>query len=65
VPQLLRLDRRQSNGRKVHPPRFRSRKDKRQAIRFTKNSRFTVQTSGRLRLPKIGGSAQVPAPRRP
>ena len=38
-------------GRKVAPPRFRSRKDNRQAIRFTKNSRFTVLTNGRLRLP--------------
>jgi putative transposase len=41
-------------GRKVAPPRFRSRKDNRQAIRFTKNSRFAVLGNGRLRLPKIG-----------
>ncbi|WP_207125800.1 RNA-guided endonuclease InsQ/TnpB family protein [Actinocatenispora comari] len=41
-------------GRKVAPPRFRSRKDNRQAIRFTKNSRFRVLDDGRLRLPKIG-----------
>ncbi|MFD1364118.1 RNA-guided endonuclease InsQ/TnpB family protein [Actinoplanes sichuanensis] len=41
-------------GRKVAPPRFRSRKDNRQAIRFTKNSRFKVLDDGRLRLPKIG-----------
>jgi putative transposase len=41
-------------GRKVAPPRFRSRKDNRQAIRFTKNSRFRVLDNGRLRLPKIG-----------
>ncbi|MFB9234671.1 RNA-guided endonuclease InsQ/TnpB family protein [Plantactinospora siamensis] len=41
-------------GRKVGPPRFRSRKDNRQAIRFTKNSRFRVLNNGRLRLPKIG-----------
>ncbi|RKN22606.1 transposase [Micromonospora musae] len=41
-------------GRKVAAPRFRSRKDNRQAIRFTKNSRFTVLDNGRLRLPKIG-----------
>ncbi|MFG1953071.1 RNA-guided endonuclease InsQ/TnpB family protein, partial [Micromonospora sp. NPDC048830] len=41
-------------GRKVAPPRFRSRKDNRQAIRFTKNSRFKVCDNGRLRLPKIG-----------
>lgn len=42
------------NGRKVAPPRFRSRKDNRQAIRFTKNARFKVCDNGRLRLPKIG-----------
>ncbi|WP_422769810.1 RNA-guided endonuclease InsQ/TnpB family protein [Plantactinospora sp. WMMC1484] len=41
-------------GRKFAPPRFRSRKDNRQAIRFTKNSRFRVLDNGRLRLPKIG-----------
>jgi putative transposase len=44
-------------GRKVAPPRFRSSKDNRQAIRFTKNSRFTVLGNGRLRLPKIGDLA--------
>jgi len=41
-------------GRKVAPPRFRSRKDNRQAIRFTANARFKVLGNGRLRLPKIG-----------
>jgi putative transposase len=41
-------------GRKVSPPRFRSRKDNRQAIRFTKNARFKVLNNGRLRLPKVG-----------
>ncbi|NKE62985.1 IS200/IS605 family element transposase accessory protein TnpB [Lentzea sp. PSKA42] len=41
-------------GRKVAPPRFRSRKDNRQAIRFTRNARFAVLGNGRLRLPKIG-----------
>jgi putative transposase len=41
-------------GRKVGPPRFRSRKDRRQAIRFTRNARFCVTPDGRLRLPKIG-----------
>jgi putative transposase len=41
-------------GRTLAPPRFRSRKDNRQAIRFTKNSRFAVLDNGRLRLPKIG-----------
>ncbi|GAA1798281.1 RNA-guided endonuclease TnpB family protein [Planosporangium flavigriseum] len=42
-------------GRKVAPPRLRSRKDNRQAIRFTANARFKVGDNGRLRLPKIGG----------
>ncbi|WP_232837097.1 RNA-guided endonuclease InsQ/TnpB family protein [Lentzea terrae] len=41
-------------GPKVAAPRFRSRKDNRQAIRFTKNARFKVLDNGRLRLPKIG-----------
>jgi putative transposase len=41
-------------GRRVAPPRFRSRKDNRQAIRFTANSRLKVLANGRLRLPKIG-----------
>jgi putative transposase len=41
-------------GRRVAPPRFRSRKDNRQAIRFTANARFRVLDNGRLRLPKIG-----------
>ncbi|WP_174527184.1 RNA-guided endonuclease InsQ/TnpB family protein [Micromonospora maritima] len=44
-------------GRTLAPPRFRSRKDNRQAIRFTKNSRFKVLDNGRLRLPKIGDLA--------
>ncbi|WP_156249760.1 RNA-guided endonuclease InsQ/TnpB family protein [Lentzea aerocolonigenes] len=53
-------------GRKVAPPRLRSRKDNRQAIRFTRNARFTVLGNGRLRLPKIGDlpvrwSRQLPA----
>nr|WP_152992664.1 RNA-guided endonuclease TnpB family protein [Nonomuraea pusilla] len=41
-------------GAKVAPPRFRSRKDNRQAIRFTKNARFCITAGGKLRLPKIG-----------
>jgi len=41
-------------GRKVAPPRFRSRKDRRQAIRFTANARFKILPGGKLRLPKIG-----------
>jgi putative transposase len=41
-------------GPKVAAPRFRSRKDHRQAIRFTANARFKVLPNGRLRLPKVG-----------
>ncbi|MEU8270422.1 transposase [Sphaerisporangium sp. NPDC049002] len=41
-------------GPRVGAPRFRSRKDHRQAIRFTRNARFCVTEAGRLRLPKIG-----------
>src|SRR5439155_23792768 len=44
-------------GPKVAPPRFRSRKDRRQTIRFTANARFQVLPSGKLRLPKIGDVA--------
>jgi putative transposase len=41
-------------GPKVAKPRFRSRKDHRQAIRFTANARFKVLANGKLRLPRIG-----------
>ena len=41
-------------GPKVRVPRFRSRKDTRQAIRFTRNARFAVTPGGKLRLPKVG-----------
>lgn len=41
-------------GPRVAAPRFRSRKDHRQAIRFTANARFRVLDNGRLRLPKVG-----------
>jgi IS605 OrfB family transposase len=44
----------QRKGPKVAPPRFRSRKDRRQGIRFTRNARFTVTAGRKLRLPKIG-----------
>ena len=45
---------RQAQGAEGGPPRFRSRKDNRQAIRFTANARFRVLLNGKLRLPKIG-----------
>jgi transposase len=41
-------------GPRVAAPRFRSRKDRRQAVRFTANARFSVRAGGKLRLPKIG-----------
>lgn len=41
-------------GRKVGAPRFKSRKDARQSIRFTANARWNITDSGRLCLPKIG-----------
>ena len=44
----------QRKGPKVAQPRFRSRKDRRQAIRFTRNARFSITTGRKLRLPKIG-----------
>lgn len=41
-------------GRKLGAPRFRSRKDRAQSIRFTRAARFRVLPNGRLRLPLIG-----------
>ncbi|MEV4549316.1 RNA-guided endonuclease InsQ/TnpB family protein [Nonomuraea wenchangensis] len=41
-------------GPKVAAPRFRSKRDNRQAIRFTRNARFIVTAGRKLRLPKIG-----------
>ncbi|MEU1558465.1 transposase, partial [Streptomyces scabiei] len=41
-------------GRKIGSPRFKSRKDARQSIRFTANARWSITGSGRLNLPKIG-----------
>ncbi|WNV89636.1 transposase [Umezawaea sp. Da 62-37] len=41
-------------GHRIGLPRYRSRKDNRQAVRFTRNARFSVLRDGRLRLPKIG-----------
>ena len=40
-------------GGRVGKPRFRSRRDRRQAMRFTKAARFKI-VEGRLRLPGIG-----------
>jgi putative transposase len=41
-------------GPKVGAPRFKTRKDKRQSIRFTANARWNITRNGRLNLPKIG-----------
>jgi putative transposase len=41
-------------GAKTGAPRFKSRKDSRQSIRFTANARWSITASGRLNLPKIG-----------
>ncbi|MGW7398044.1 RNA-guided endonuclease InsQ/TnpB family protein [Streptomyces cyaneofuscatus] len=35
-------------------PRYKSRKDTRQAVRFTANARWSITTGRKLRLPKIG-----------
>ncbi|MFG2428108.1 RNA-guided endonuclease InsQ/TnpB family protein [Streptomyces sp. NPDC048590] len=35
-------------------PRFKSKRDNRQSVRFTANARWSITTGGRLRLPKIG-----------
>ena len=41
-------------GAKTGAPRFKSRKDNRQSIRFTANARWSLTDNKRLNLPKIG-----------
>jgi putative transposase len=41
-------------GARMGSPRFKSRKDRRQAIRFTANAKWKLTADGRLSLPKIG-----------
>ena len=41
-------------GPKVGAPSFKSRKDRRQSVRFTANARWKITETGRLVLPKIG-----------
>ncbi|GHC78742.1 transposase [Nocardiopsis terrae] len=41
-------------GPKVGRPRFKSRKDHRQSIRFTANARWKITDQGKLWLPKVG-----------
>ncbi|GAA2099350.1 hypothetical protein GCM10009759_31140 [Kitasatospora saccharophila] len=38
-------------------PRFKSRKDTRQAVRFTANARWSITPGGKLSLPKVGDLA--------
>ncbi|MFE2973043.1 RNA-guided endonuclease InsQ/TnpB family protein, partial [Streptomyces sp. NPDC059340] len=39
---------------KIGPPRFKSKRDTRQAIRFTANAGWKITPGGKLRLPKVG-----------
>ncbi|WP_369391682.1 RNA-guided endonuclease InsQ/TnpB family protein [Streptomyces sp. CG1] len=39
---------------KMGPPRFKSKRDRRQAVRFTANAGWKITLGGKLRLPKIG-----------
>ncbi|GAB3982279.1 RNA-guided endonuclease TnpB family protein [Actinoallomurus acanthiterrae] len=41
-------------GPKIGEPRFKSRRDTRQCVRFTANARWSITPGGDLRLPKIG-----------
>ncbi|MFG2726650.1 RNA-guided endonuclease InsQ/TnpB family protein [Streptomyces canus] len=41
-------------GKRMGAPRFKSRKDARQSIRFTANACWKITSGGRLSLPKIG-----------
>lgn len=44
----------QRAGPRVGAPRFKTRRDRRQSVRFTANARWSVTPGGKLRLPKIG-----------
>ncbi|MFJ9840032.1 RNA-guided endonuclease InsQ/TnpB family protein [Kitasatospora sp. NPDC101155] len=41
-------------GPKVEPPRFKSKRDNRQAARYTRSDRWSITDADRLRLPKVG-----------
>lgn len=41
-------------GPKVAEPRFRSRRNNRQAARYTRSDRWAITPGGKLRLPKVG-----------
>ena len=54
-------------GPKIGPPRAKTRKDRRQTIRFTSNAHFQILPGAKLRLPKIGNvpmrlSRPLPSP---
>lgn len=42
------------HGARVGAPRFKSKRDARQTIRFTANARWKITEAGRLLLPKVG-----------
>ncbi|WP_432109044.1 RNA-guided endonuclease InsQ/TnpB family protein [Streptomyces sp. AA1529] len=42
---------------RMGPPRFKSRKDNRQSVRFTANAGWKITPGGKLRLPKVGDVA--------
>jgi putative transposase len=41
-------------GPRVGEPRMKSKRDRRQAVRFTANARWSITPGGKLSLPKIG-----------
>ncbi|MEU8527644.1 RNA-guided endonuclease TnpB family protein [Streptomyces sp. NPDC048629] len=41
-------------GPRVGEPRFKSKRDGRQAVRFTANAKWSISANGKLNLPKIG-----------
>lgn len=41
-------------GPKISEPRFKSKRDSRQCVRFTANARWSITVDGKLNLPKIG-----------
>ncbi|WP_329315926.1 RNA-guided endonuclease InsQ/TnpB family protein [Streptomyces sp. NBC_01262] len=41
-------------GPKIGAPRMKSKRDNRQAVRFTANARWSITADGKLHLPKIG-----------
>ncbi|MEU9560824.1 transposase [Streptomyces sp. NPDC048161] len=52
-------------GPKIAGPRFKSKRDSRQAVRFTANARWVITASGKLRLPRTSSSKAAVSGRRP